>query len=111
MNMKKSGRMLREAQTVEVMIRQYCRLKHQKNGGLCDECSELLKYSNQRLKKCPFQEGKTSCGNCTIHCYKPAMRKKICEVMRTIGPGMILTHPIMSLRHVIDGLRKKPIKK
>ena len=31
--------------------------------------------------------------------------------MRTIGPRMILIHPIMALRHALDGMRKKPVKK
>jgi hypothetical protein len=111
MTMNKSDRMLREAHTVEIMIRHYCRLKHKKSGGLCGDCEKLLEYSNKRLKHCPFQEGKTSCGKCKVHCYKPAMREKIRKVMRTIGPRMIFTNPIMSLQHAIDGLRKTPVKK
>ena len=109
--MKKTGRMQREAATVEVMIRHYCRIHHQNNNALCEECSKLLRYSNHRLANCPFQEGKTTCGKCQVHCYKPAMREKIREVMRTIGPRMLVTNPIMSLRHAIDGLRKKPVKR
>lgn len=103
--------MEREAKTVKVMITKYCRLKHNTTEQLCKECSELLNYSNQRLQHCPFQEGKTSCGKCKIHCYKPAMQKKIRKVMKTIGPGMLLTNPVMSICHFFDGLRKKPLKK
>ena len=109
--MKTTGRMQREAATVEVMIRHYCRLNHNRDHELCEECSKLLNYSNQRLTHCPFQEGKTSCGKCPVHCYKPTMREKIREVMRTIGPQMLLTNPVMGIRHVLDGLRKKPVPK
>ena len=108
--MTTSGRMQREAETVEVMIRRYCRLKHHTGPELCDECRALLNYSNHRLGNCPFQEGKTTCGKCPVHCYKPAMRDQIREVMRTVGPQMALSNPVMSLRHLIDGLRKKPRK-
>lgn len=107
--MKKAGRMQREAATVEVMIHHYCRIEHNRNSELCEECSNLLSYSKQRLANCPFREGKTTCGKCQVHCYKPVMREKIRQVMRTIGPGMVLTNPIMALRHAIDGLRKKPL--
>ena len=104
----------REAATVEVMIRHYCQRMHQEQkksvDGLCEECSRLISYSNQRLTNCPFQEGKTTCGKCRVHCYKPAMREKIKEVMRVIGPRMILTNPIMACQHLIDGLRKNPLK-
>ncbi|XCN71170.1 MAG: nitrous oxide-stimulated promoter family protein [Candidatus Electrothrix aestuarii] len=108
---KKSGRMQRETETVAVMIHKYCRLKHGGANELCRDCTELLDYANQRLAHCPFQEGKTTCGNCQVHCYKPSMREKIREVMRTIGPRMILSNPIMALQHAMDGLRKEPIQK
>ncbi len=108
---KKSGRMQRESDTVEVMIRRYCRMKHSGGAELCADCAELLNYSKQRLANCPFQEGKTTCGNCQVHCHKPSMREKIRTVMRTVGPRMILSNPIMALRHVLDGLRKQPVQK
>ncbi len=108
---KKSGRMQREADTVAVMIRKYCRINHGGGKDLCADCTELLNYAERSLANCPFQDGKTTCGNCKVHCYKPSMREKIREVMRTIGPRMILTNPIMALRHVVDGLRKEPVQK
>ncbi len=112
--MKKKGRIQREAATVEVMIRHYCQLKHRRkgvqSGEPCEECRALINYSNHRLNNCPFQKGKTTCGKCRVHCYKPAMREKIREVMRVIGPRMVLTNPIMAGQHIVDGLRKKPLK-
>ena len=108
--MKKSGRMQREARRVKVMIREYCRLNHSGGEKLCEDCADLLNYAEKRLASCPFQEGKTTCGNCQVHCYKPSMREKIRLVMRTIGPRMILTNPITAVRHALDGLRKEPVK-
>ena len=102
-------RMAREARTVEVMIRRYCREKHHATGRLCEECHTLLEYSMKRLAHCPFQENKTTCGKCPVHCYKPDMREKIRKVMRYVGPRMILSNPILSLQHSFDGLRKKPL--
>ncbi len=92
------------------MINIYCLGKHGTHDGLCADCSELLRYADKRLEKCPFQEGKTTCGNCKIHCYKPAMREKIKEVMRYAGPRMMTRHPISALHHFIDGLRKEAIR-
>lgn len=107
----KNPRMQREAKTVEVMIRRYCRDKHGQANGLCPACTDLLEYSLKRLRHCPFQEGKTTCGNCRVHCYQPKMREKIRKVMRYVGPRMLLTNPILGLRHVIDGVRKEPVRK
>jgi len=93
------------------MIKIYCCGKHKAHQGICPECSDLLVYAKERLKKCNFQEGKTTCANCMVHCYKPSMREKIKEVMRYAGPRMIYCHPILALLHFIDGFRKKPISR
>ncbi len=103
-------RIQREAKTVEVMIRHYCRKKHGRNTTLCEECSELLSYSKERLDNCPFHDQKTTCGKCNVHCYKPVMRKKIRQIMRYMGPRMLLINPIMALRHILDGRRRPPQK-
>lgn len=110
-------RMQREAKTIEVMIRHYCKSNHAAAPGskhceqLCPDCRKLLAYALRRLKYCPFQEGKTTCGKCRIHCYKPEMRQKIRAIMRRTGPRMLFINPLLSIRHMIDGLRKQPKKK
>ena len=103
--------MTRERKTSDAMIHIYCRGQHETYGGLCADCGELSEYVNKRLDKCPFQEGKTTCANCKVHCYKPAMREKIREVMRYAGPRMIYRHPLLAFGHFIDGFIKKPIRK
>jgi len=102
-------RLRREDSTVRAMIEIYCR-RHHSSDGLCKECSNLYDYARERLIKCPFQEGKTTCARCPVHCYNTGMRKKIREIMRYSGPRMIYKHPLAAIRHVIDGRRKKPIK-
>lgn len=79
-------------------------------GDLCPECAELRDYALSRLSRCPFQERKTSCGNCRVHCYKPAMRERARLVMRTAGPRMPAQHPLLALWHYLDGWRKEPKK-
>lgn len=106
----KNQRIKREKETIKVMITRYCRDQHSRDGYPCDECRELLDYALVRLSNCPFQENKTTCGNCPIHCYKPNLREKIRKVMRFSGPRMIYRHPLMAIRHIIDGFRKKPIR-
>lgn len=98
-------RMIRENKTVVAMLQIYCRSQHGFWDGLCPECSELLKYTRERLASCPFQEGKTTCANCPIHCYKSDMREKIRVVMRYAGPRMLYRHPILALFHLLYGLR------
>lgn len=72
-----------------------------------NEKVELKNYVELRLNKCPFQENKTFCSNCKIHCYKKDMQEKIIMVMRYSGPRMILYHPILAIRHLIESKREK----
>ena len=102
-------RMEQEAKTVEVIIHRYCRDNHNGHEELCQKCRELLDYARKRLFLCPFQEDKTTCGKCPVHCYKPAMRTKIQEVMRYVGPRMVWSNPVLSLQHFLDGFRRKPL--
>jgi len=107
-------RMDRERRTVETMIGLYCRRLHSRRQhstrhGLCAECEALRAYARQRLQKCPFQEGKTTCAKCRVHCYNPERRAQIRAVMRYAGPQMLVWHPWLTVQHMIDGLRKEPL--
>lgn len=108
-------RMDREGRTVEAMIALYCRGRHGRSRGrsgtgLCPECETLRVYARQRLAKCPYQEGKTTCARCPIHCYKPELRQRIRAVMRYAGPRMLYRHPLLALQHMFDSLRKEPVR-
>lgn len=97
----------REKRIVSQMIRLYCRKKHHTRGGLCPDCAALAAYATQRSDHCPFMETKTFCSNCKVHCYQPAMREKIREVMRFAGPRMLWYHPVMAVRHLIETKQEK----
>ena len=96
-------RMARELRTVQAMITIYCRAHHKSSDRLCGGCRELSDYAEKRLAACPFQEHKPTCGKCPVHCYRPAMREKIIEVMRFSGPKMIFHHPFLACAHFMDG--------
>ena len=93
--------MEREFKTVGLMIDLYCRGHHGSKDNLCSDCKELLNYVRQRLEKCPFKDNKPKCSKCTVHCYKPAERKKIKAVMRYAGPRMLYRHPVLAGKHYL----------
>lgn len=101
-------RLRREARTVELLIGRFCRDRHRSEGGLCDQCQDLLVYARARLAACPFQAKKPTCAHCAIHCYTPARRKQISTVMRHSGPRLLRTNPLLALLHLLDGLRRSP---
>ncbi|RZW26206.1 MAG: nitrous oxide-stimulated promoter family protein [Desulfobulbaceae bacterium] len=97
-------RLVRELKTVKAMIRIYCKAHHH-SSGFCEQCSELSEYAERRLANCPFQEHKSTCGKCTVHCYKTKMREKIIKVMRYSGPRMLFHHPFLATAHLVDEKR------
>lgn len=88
-----------EFKTIKTMVWLYCSKRH--GEPLCLDCEELLEYARLRIEKCPFGAEKPTCENCTVHCYKPAMRERVKEVMRFSGPRMLTRHPVLALRHLI----------
>jgi hypothetical protein len=101
-------RMKRERETIAVMVDVYCRGHHGTHGELCAECKQFQDYAFLRLEKCPFQDKKTTCGKCVIHCYKPDMKLQVRKVMRYSGPRLLLSHPGLALHHAWDARRKPP---
>ena len=106
----KGPRIRREKRTVGAMIELYCSEEHGGAHPLCADCGELHDYAMQRLDHCPFGEAKTTCVNCAVHCYKPEMRARVRVVMRAAGPRMIWKHPVLAVRHVLDGRKKAASK-
>lgn len=120
----------REAQMVSQMIALWCRGHH--GGGhegkqapkgeepirvklglrtitLCPECAELQAYAVARIERCPHMGTKTFCSACPSHCYRPAMRERIREVMRWSGPRMICYRPVTAVRHAMVTVQVKRV--
>ncbi len=104
----KQNRLNRERRTIQTMIEIYCRENQSPAGEICPECQELAAYAMQRIEKCPFQADKPTCAKCPIHCYKPAMRERVRQVMRFSGPRMLLSHPILAILHLLAEKFKRP---
>ncbi|MGL5393015.1 MAG: nitrous oxide-stimulated promoter family protein [Shewanella sp.] len=95
------GKLLYEHQTIEAMVRIYCKAKHPHSQPLCDDCRELIEYAATRLDRCPYGQHKPTCNQCPVHCYKPAQKKIVKEIMIFSGPRMLLSHPIRAIKHVL----------
>jgi hypothetical protein len=104
-----TGRLRREQATFRCMAHIYCQHHHGVvDGGLCDACEKLMQYAEKRLEKCPYGVDKPTCAKCPVHCYKPAQREQARTIMGYAGPRMPWRHPLRSIRHVLDKLRKAP---
>jgi hypothetical protein len=111
----------REKKTVEAMVRIYCAdhahvttgaIAVSADGCLCESCRTLLTYSHHRLDRCPYGDEKPSCKACPIHCYRPAERESMRQVMREAGPRMLWRHPWLAIVHLWkDAFGKEPKRK
>lgn len=98
-------RIAREWKTLQLMIWLSCRDLHGRRKALCAPCEELRAYAERRLGKCPFAEEKPTCVMCPVHCYEAEMRERVRQVMRYAGPRMLLRHPVLAIRHLLDERR------
>ncbi|MCK5145582.1 nitrous oxide-stimulated promoter family protein [bacterium] len=94
-----------ESKTMAAMVALYCRHHHDMHTGLCPECQKLMDYAARQLEHCTFANEKPVCSQCTIHCYSVGRREQIKKVMRYAGPRMLMYHPFMAIRHLIDKFR------
>jgi hypothetical protein len=101
-------RLARELATLTAMFEIHCRDRHAGVGGLCDTCAGLLAYATRRLDRCVFGDAKPTCANCTVHCYAAAPREEVRVIMRYAGPRMMTRHPVLAVRHLLDGRRPAP---
>lgn len=91
----------REKHTIAFMIQLYCRHRlHQAEPS--EEYRSLIDYCHHRLDHCRWQDEKPACKRCPCHCYAPAQRERVRQIMRWTGPRMILYAPLEVLRHLLN---------
>jgi CTP:molybdopterin cytidylyltransferase MocA len=105
---RRHRRLARELRTLSAMMGIYCHDLHGEDDGLCESCAALLAYATRRLDRCVFGDDKPTCAKCTVHCYSAKLREHVRVVMRYAGPRMIWRHPVLAVRHLIDGRRPAP---
>lgn len=98
-----TGKLRYEHQTISAMAKIYCQAKHQEQteSGLCTDCVALLDYAAVRLDRCPYGQEKPTCNKCPVHCYKPAQKAQVKQIMIFAGPRMLLPHPIRAIKHLL----------
>jgi hypothetical protein len=66
---------------------------------LCAPCAKLLAHAFMKRLVCPLAP-KPTCRQCPQHCYAPAYRAQIREVMRFTGPRLVLRGRLDYLVHL-----------
>jgi hypothetical protein len=69
---------------------------------------EGFAYAELRFDKCLFADNEPTCDNCPVHCYEPAMRDRVKQILRYAGPRVMYNHLFMAIRHILDGRDNGP---
>ncbi|MFR7871750.1 MAG: nitrous oxide-stimulated promoter family protein [Fenollaria timonensis] len=72
-----------------------------------DTCYELIMKAFRHTERCPHSFYKTFCHQCPTTCYKLTDLEQIEPIMKYAGRKIILKHPIMGLKFVINLIRSK----
>lgn len=100
-------RIAREKLTIKKMIALY-ESQCPQASAVQGHYDALFAYAQKRLDKCVFGEEKPACKQCPVHCYQPAKREEMKQIMRWAGPRMLWRHPVLTVRHLIDDKRPVP---
>lgn len=101
----------KEKEVVNLMIDIYYKKKIKKDKSIESEKEDLKKYCAYRLSLCPFKDNKPFCSNCKIHCYNKVHKELIKKVMRFSGPRMLIYHPLLAIKHLIESRKNKKMIK
>jgi hypothetical protein len=107
-----------ELKTLVTFVRVYCERRHRdavqvpvelrtldlaglygRPVRLCAACGKLLQHALVKRMRCPY-DPKPMCKKCPTHCYSPAQRAQIQEVMRYSGTRLVLTGRLHYLWHL-----------
>lgn len=67
---------------------------------LCESCRKLLAHALIKRTRCPLAP-KPACKHCPSHCYHPAYRAQIREVMKYSGRRLVLHGRLDYLIHLL----------
>ncbi len=106
---RSQAKLAKDLRTLELFIRTYCRHRHGniertvprlkgfdfealglRLTPLCEDCLKLLCHAFVKRAHCPLT-GRPSCKRCATHCFAPAYRERIREVMRYSGRRLVLS--------------------
>lgn len=111
--------MRRDLKTLAMFIHIYCKHKHAESPRetahfkthdvtaiagreiiVCESCKKLLQHAFVKRSNCPM-DPKPACKHCPNHCYHPAYRAQIREVMKFSGKKLLFSGRLDYLFHLL----------
>ncbi|MBQ9479017.1 MAG: nitrous oxide-stimulated promoter family protein [Selenomonadaceae bacterium] len=95
----------KEKENIRKTFEVYCRANHHTEGDkLCPKCTALLTTVFMKISRCPYGITKPICDRCETPCFGEVPTRDFLEVMRSSQRKMLLSHPIMTVKHKLQSL-------
>lgn len=95
----------KEKETIRKTFGEYCNANHGTDGGkLCAKCTAVLSTVMIKISRCPYGIGKPICEQCETPCFGERFTNEFTTIMKGGQKKMLLSHPIMAVKHKLKGL-------
>ena len=83
----------------------YCNANHgTTDNKLCPKCTALLTTAMLKIQRCPYGIAKPICDACETPCFGEVPTKEFRNIMKSGQKKMLLSHPLMAVRHKLASL-------
>ena len=95
----------KEKENIKKTFSVYCRSNHGTSGEkLCPKCTALLATVMTKMTRCPYGITKPICDRCDNPCFGATQTQEFLKVMDTSQKRMLLSHPIMTVKHKLASM-------
>ena len=94
----------KEKENIKTTFAVYCHKNHNTSGeALCPKCTALLATIMIKMSRCPYGITKPICDRCDRPCFGAKQTKEFLE-MNSSQKHMLLSHPIMTVKHKLASM-------
>lgn len=95
----------KEKETIRKTFGTYCNANHgTSDNKLCPKCTALLTTAMLKIQRCPYGITKPVCDACETPCFGEVQTKEFRQIMKSGQKKMLLSHPLMAVRHKLASL-------
>lgn len=95
----------KEKENIRKTFGVYCNANHgTSDNKLCPKCTALLTTAMIKIQRCPYGIAKPICDACETPCFGEVPTKEFRAIMKSGQKKMLLSHPLMAVRHKLAGL-------
>ena len=95
----------KEKENIRKTFGLYCNSNHgTTDNKLCPKCTALLTTAMLKIQRCPYGIAKPICDACETPCFGEVPTKEFRNIMKSSQKKMLLSHPLMAVRHKLASL-------